>query len=65
MNAPFAKPRPFKKPQWLSAPGGGFPRWFAPTVTTIVVIVLADVVVRSGLILRRAFATPPEIARAL
>jgi ABC-type nitrate/sulfonate/bicarbonate transport system permease component len=41
------------------------PRWVAPVATTIAVIVLFDLVVRSGLVLRRAFATPPEIARAM
>jgi ABC-type nitrate/sulfonate/bicarbonate transport system permease component len=41
------------------------PRWVAPTITTIGVLILADFVVRSGLLLRRAFSTPPEIATAL
>jgi ABC-type nitrate/sulfonate/bicarbonate transport system permease component len=41
------------------------PRWFAPTATTFAVIALADVVVRSGLVLRRAFVTPGELVQAL
>lgn len=64
MNVPFTKPL-LTRPRWLRGPAGGLPRWFAPAVTTIAVIALADFVVRSGLILRRAFATPPEIARAM
>ena len=42
-----------------------FPHWFAPAVTTLLVIVIADLVVRSGLLVRQAFSTPPEIVRAL
>src|SRR2546423_7661902 len=44
---------------------GKVPRWVAPTATTIGVIVLGDVVVRSGLVLRRAFVTPGQLAKAL
>ena len=34
-------------------------------MTTLLVIVIADLVVRSGLLVRQAFSTPPEIVRAL
>lgn len=39
--------------------------WVAPVATTIVVFVLADLTVRSGLVLRRAFVTLPELAHGL
>jgi ABC-type nitrate/sulfonate/bicarbonate transport system permease component len=39
--------------------------WLAPVATTIVVIVLFDLTVRSGLVLRRAFVTVPELVQGL
>jgi ABC-type nitrate/sulfonate/bicarbonate transport system permease component len=55
---PLQRPRRRRLPRRL-------PRWFAPTVTTLAVIVVADLVIRSGLVLRRAFVTAPELVEAL
>jgi ABC-type nitrate/sulfonate/bicarbonate transport system permease component len=52
------------RPGAAKAPGGA-PRWLVPLVTSIVLVAAADLVVRSGLVLRRAFVTVPELARAL
>jgi ABC-type nitrate/sulfonate/bicarbonate transport system permease component len=40
-------------------------RWIAPVVTTAVVILLADLIVRFGLVFRGAFVTVPQVSQGV